>query len=80
MDELALNAVKDGTRVCIAVALVAASLLIAVLLPVRWSCPPMGFCPVVPHDLNAFIWVTVLVLGIGAAVAVLAPLIRPSIH
>jgi hypothetical protein len=67
--------VKDGTRVGIALALVAVSVLVAVLVPARWSCPPMGYCPTAPHDLNASIRVTVLVLGIGAAVAVLAPLI-----
>lgn len=67
---------NDRTRVGLAVALFAVSILIAVLLPARWSCPPMGYCPTPPYDLNASMRFVVLLLAGSVDIALLAPLIR----
>lgn len=48
----------------LAFAVLAVGAVIALLLPARWTCPPMGYCPVAPRDLNAPIRVLALVVGL----------------
>jgi hypothetical protein len=44
---------KLRSRIALSVLALVIGLGVALLLPARWTCPPMGYCPVTPRDLNA---------------------------
>ena len=47
------SVMKLSVRVALAVVVLATGAMVALLLPARWTCPPMGYCPAFPRDLNA---------------------------
>jgi hypothetical protein len=47
------SVMKLSVRVALAVVVLATGAMVALLLPARWTCPPMGYCPGFPRDLNA---------------------------
>ncbi len=63
-------------RLAVATILFAIGVIGARLLPAHWNCPPMGFCPLLSHDLNDPYRVLAVVAGAVAAAVVLLPFAR----
>jgi hypothetical protein len=68
--------VSHRVRVGLAVILLVLGVLVGLLLPRRWDCTPMAYCPDFPRDLNAPFRIGFGLIGIFGVLLLIASVLR----